>query len=252
MKRLVVTGIPCTTQAWENFLGTQENQRILSGYEILENSRSSDPQVMAEYVADLIESFGAESIVCHGMGVPLTLLALLRLSKQGKGSDIRVTIFNGTFRTSDVVRSRYSWRLQFSTLKQAARLAERSGGSIDWRLGKHISNIRKMYRRMLVRGLVEQTGEWLGLSEVLGTDQRFPLKAPVQLIYSTNDPFLNVKRLRTIEGYLATKRSVDLDYGHFPYTAPREQVLPLIEEFENEAANWPEPRHRILSSRLSQ
>jgi hypothetical protein len=50
VKRLVITGIPCPKEAWEEFLGKSPQQTILPIREVFENVDSADPREMAQYI----------------------------------------------------------------------------------------------------------------------------------------------------------------------------------------------------------
>lgn len=234
MKRLVVTGLPCPPETWEKFLGKRRNQRILPIFEVFENCTSSDPRQMAKYVAEVIDSYKPTSIVCHDLGVPLTIMALLRLSKR-RPVKAHVTLFNGAFRRVDTFKSSLPFRVQYISRKRAIREVEGRGGTVDLRLKKYLPRIRALYRYVILYGLSEKIAHTLGLDELIGTPNKFPLKLPIQMIVSPNDPYIPYGSIQQLKEDCSARRVIELDYGHFPYSLPRESVMPLIEEFEARA-----------------
>lgn len=232
MKRLVITGLPCPPETWEAFLGKHKNQRIMPIYEVFENSSSADLREMAKYVATRIEKEKPESILCHDLGVPLTLLALMRLSKRGRLPNVKVTLFNGAFRKVDPFKANHPFRIQFMTRARAVKEVESRGGRVDLRLKKHLARIRSMYRLIILFGVAEKLTAALGLDELIGAPERLPLRVPMQMIVSTNDPYIPYASLEQLRKDCAVKRFFELEYGHFPYTLPAKRILPLIEEFE--------------------
>ncbi len=235
MKRLVITGVPCSAEAWESFLGPRENQRILPFREVLENSSSSDPRELSRYVTRQIESFRPDSIVAHDMGVPLTVLSLLRLNKRGKFLDTKVTFFNGSFRRVNLLKANHPFRVQFMTQKRAIREVESRGGSVDLGLAKHMGRIRAMYRLIMLYRLGESLGSWIGLDELVGFADRSHLKASIQIIASRNDPYIPFDAVEGLGRDVSAVRFVERAYGHFPYSADPRSLVPLIESFERES-----------------
>ncbi len=231
MRRLVVTGLPCPPEAWEKFLGKQKGQKILSLFEIFENCDSSDPRQMAKYVAEVIEKYKPDSILCHNLGVPLTIMALLRLSKKHP-VETRLTLFNGAFRRMDLLKAKHPFRIQLMTLRRAIREVEGKGGTVDLRLQKYMPRIRALYRYIILYGVSEKIAYSLGLDELIGTPNKFPLKVPIQMIVSPNDPYIPYGSIQQLRDDCSAKRYIEMEYGHFPYSLPREKIIPLIEEFE--------------------
>lgn len=234
MKRLVITGLPCPPETWEKFLGKRKDQRIIPIYEVFENSRSSDLREMANYVAGEIEDFAPESIIAHDLGVPLTLLALMKVNRRTHLRP-KVTLFNGAFRKVDIFAANLPFRVQFIRRKKAVKEVESRGGKVDLRLKKHMSRIRAMYRLIILFGLTEKLTSALGLEELIGNPAKFPLKVPVQMIVSKNDPYIPYESIRRLRADCSAERFFELEYGHFPYTISRKKVIPLIDEFEAHA-----------------
>jgi len=247
MRRLVVTGIPCAPSAWENFLGSHSDQRIISFYEILEHSQSADPRQMAEYVQSQIELFEPASIVCHDMGVPLTLMSILRMRKRGVPFDSCLTLFNGAFRGVDIFKASHPFRVQLMSTKRAVREVESHGGIIDRRLEKYIGRIRAMYRLIILYGIAEKLSNSLGLDQFFGLPSRFPLKVPVQMIASPNDPYIPFEAIERLRMDTGAKRFFLLEYGHFPYSGNVDKMVQWVEEFETQtrtAKARSQARHR--------
>jgi hypothetical protein len=234
MRRLVITGLPCPAEAWEGFLGARKGQRILSFREVLEGTASSDPRELSRFVTSQIEAFRPDSIVAHDMGVPLTVLSLLRLNKKGKFLDTRVTFFNGSFRRVNLLKANHPFRIQVMSQKQAIREVESRGGQVDLGLTPYMGRIRAMYRLIVLYRLGETVGSWLGLDELVGFADRRLLRAPIQVIASRNDPYIPFEAVRQLAEDVSALRFTERSYGHFPYTADRRAILPLIEEFERE------------------
>jgi hypothetical protein len=238
MRRLVITGVPCSAEAWEAFLGSRPKgvkaQRILPFREVLENCDSSDPRELSRYVTQQIELFRPDSIVAHDMGVPLTVLSLLRLNKKGKFLDTRVTFFNGSFRKVNLLKANHPLRVQIMTEKKAIREVESRGGKVDLGLAKHFGRIRAMYRLIMIYRLGESLGSWLGLDELVGFADSSRLKSPIQVIGSRNDPYIPFDAVQRLAGDVSAVRFLEHAYGHFPYSGDPKVLLPLVESFERE------------------
>jgi pimeloyl-ACP methyl ester carboxylesterase len=232
MRRLIVTGLPCPPEVWENFMGHRTEQRILPLLEVLDNTDSSDLRVMSRYVSDVIESFGPQSIVCHDFGVPLTLLALLRLKKKGRLPNIKLTLFNGAFRKVDVFQANHAFRAQWMTYRKAVKEIESAGGEVDQRLKRHFPRIRAMYRRIILYSLTEKLQALLGLGDFAGHGEKPLLKTQTQMILSPNDPYIPAESLEQLRRDFPPERRIEIPYGHFPYSIESKSVLPLIEDFE--------------------
>lgn len=246
MKRLVITGLPCPSEAWSEFLGDHEGQRILPIREVFENSSSSDPRELSRYVTRQIASYQPDSIVAHDLGVPLTVLSLLRLNKRGKMLDVPVTLFNGAFRRVDLFKANHPLRIQFMSANRAIREVESRGGCVDLGLMPFMGRIRAMYRLVILYRLGETIGSWVGLDEVVRFADRGLMKAPIQIIASRNDPYIPFEAVEQLARDVSAVRFVERPYGHFPYTAEPQSLLPLIEEFERDPSL--RKRERVLGS----
>jgi|GEM_PF-1604464 len=238
MKRLVVTGLPCPPETWEKFLGSRKNQRILPLVEVFENTQSSDLREMSRYVTSQIESFAPESIICHDLGVPLTLMALFRLNRKGVGRGMKITVFNGAFRKVDVFKANHPFRIQYMSYERAVKEVLSAGGHIDKRLKNHLPKIRAMYRLIILYSLTEKLADLFKVENVIGFNFRTPLKTSVQIIASRNDPYIPYEAIDQLRRDFAVKRFYEIDYGHFPYTLSREKFVPLIDEFEKEPSSF--------------
>lgn len=232
MKRLVITGLPCPPEAWEGFLGKHPGQRILPIREVFDHTGSCDPREMSRYVTREIESFQPDSLIAHDMGVPFTVLSLLRLNKRGKCLNTRITLFNGAFRRLNVLKANHPFRLQVMSLKRATREVESRGGEVDRELHKYMPRIRAMYRLVILYGLGEMVGYRLGLDQLVGFGGRSNLKAPIQIIASRRDPYIPFEAIEQLARDVSAVRLVEREYGHFPYSVDPGEILPLIEEFE--------------------
>ncbi len=234
MKRLVITGLPCPAVAWEDFLGARPDQRIVPFREVLEHCDSSDPRELSRYITQQIETFRPRFIIAHDMGVPLTVLSLLRLNKKGKCLDTRVTFFNGSFRGVNLIKANHPFRIQLMSRAKAIREVESRGGKVDLGLGEYMGRIRAMYRLIMIYRLGESLGSWLGLDELVGFADRAKLMSPIQVIASRNDPYIPFEAVEGLARDVSALRFIERAYGHFPYTADPRAILPLIESFEQE------------------
>lgn len=232
MKRLVVTGLACPPETWTKFLGSEKGQRIIPLYEVFENTPSADLREMSRYITKQIEDFSPDSIIAHDLGVPLTLISLLRLKNRGMPLKAKITLFNGAFRNFNVLRATHPFRVQWLSLRKAIREIETHGGQVDLRLKKHIAKIRSMYRYIILYVLKERAGHWLGIDELLGFPSKLCFKNNIQIIASASDPYIPKESLAQLKDDCAPKRYFELDYGHFPYSKPSSEILPLIREFE--------------------
>lgn len=233
MKRLVITGLPCPSSTWERFLGERPGQRIIPIREVFENCDSPDPRQMSRYITREMERFRPDSILCHDIGVPLALLSLLRLQRRDTTFRPRVTMFNGAFRRVNLLKANHMIRMQFMTKKRAIADVLARGGSVDLELKQHMPRIRAMYRLMVMFRIGEQISHALGLDELLGLGGERRLKTPIQVIASPDDPYLPIETVRRLGEDVAARRYHEVSYGHFPYSVPRERILPLVEEFES-------------------
>ncbi len=200
-------------------------------HEILAHTPSADPREMARYVTQQIEAEKPDSIVCHGMGVPLCLTALLRLKRRGISWDTRLTVFNGASRNVSLWRASQPIRMQWTSAKRIIREVESNGGAVDGRLLPYVPRIRAMYRLLILYRLADKMAARLGWDGV----GRFPkrgLRLPVQIIASKNDPYLPFEAMEELGRDLNAERFVELEYGHFPYSLPVDQIRPLIQGFE--------------------
>lgn len=236
MKRLVITGLACPPEPWKKFLGDSPEQRIIPIREVFRNTSSSDPRELSRYITKEIEAFGPQSLICHDMGVPLTLLSLLRLNRQGKCLDTRVTLFNGAFRRVNLFKANHPFRIQVMGIKKAIRELKARGGKVDYHLASYLSRIRAMFRMIIIYGMSEKIGCLIGLDGLVGFSDRYLLTAPIQIIASRNDPFIPFDSILQLKRDIRPKKFYEIEYGHFPYTADPSKILPLIEEFEFEGA----------------
>ena len=228
-----MTGLACPPGTWEKFLGKPTGeQRILSFYDVLEHSQSSDLREMSRYVGDQILEFDPTSIVAHDLGVPLTLLSLIRLAKRRVPVSAKLTLFNGAFRQIEIFKANHPFRVQWMTRKGARRELEAHGGEVDSRLEPFLPRIRAMYRYIILYGLSEKFTHALGLEDLLGIAGKLPFKTPVQVIGSKNDPYIPYSSVEKLFEDCHAKRLIEMNYGHFPYSMPRKKIVPLIEEFE--------------------
>jgi pimeloyl-ACP methyl ester carboxylesterase len=237
MKRLVITGLPCPAAIWDSFLGNKPRrgftQRVIPMREVLEHCPSPDPRQMANYISTQITDFRPDSIVCHDLGVALTLLSLLKIQRKEPSFRPRVTVFNGAFRRVNPIKAPHLFKVQFMRDRNVIREVEARGGKVDLTLRPYLPRIRAMYRLILLFRVTEQISSAFGLDDLIGSGGERTLKLPVQIIASPNDPYIPIESVRRLSQDFGVRRFVELRYGHFPYSIPREHVLPLIEDFES-------------------
>jgi pimeloyl-ACP methyl ester carboxylesterase len=232
MKRLIITGLPCPPDAWEKFLGKRRGQKILPLIDVFEHTDSADLRVMSRYVSDVISEYRPSSIVCHDLGVPLTMLGLLRLKRDSKMPSTRITFFNGAFRKMNIFQANHVFRIQWMSYRKGVSEIENNGGEVDLRLKKYLPRLRAMYRLIILYSLVEKVQSVLGLDDFVGHGNKPLLRVPVQTIFSPNDPYIPKESLDQLRKDFPPQRRFEIPYGHFPYSIPSKEVLPLIEEFE--------------------
>lgn len=233
-RRLVVTGLPCPPEAWEEFLGKSPSQRILSAAEVYESCPSADVREMSKVVTRAIADFEPHSIVCHDLGVSMTLLSLLRLRRRGVWVNARVTLFNGALRGFNVLKANHVLRVQYWPVESAVREVKAHGGSVDPRLRKHYRRIRAMYRRMVVFSAIDWVTSLTHLEKAIGFLPGSPLGIPMQIIASPNDPFIPFEAIQQLRRDFHVQRFNVVPYGHFPYSGRRDRIVPMIESFESE------------------
>ncbi|MCB0405783.1 MAG: hypothetical protein KDD51_13455, partial [Bdellovibrionales bacterium] len=222
VKRLVVTGLPCPPDAWENWLGKHKagkkiDQRIVSLFEVLDNTNSSDLREISKYVESQIEAFEPHSIVCHGFGVSMTLLSLMRLQRSGSFLNPSITIFNGALRGVSLFRANHPLRIQWLPYKRAAAEVLGHGGQVDLRLRAHMGRIRAMYRYIVMFNLVEGVASRLQLERMVGVSSTPALRMPMQMIVSPNDPYIPYDAIQQLRMDFRIKTYHEIPYGHFPY-----------------------------------
>ncbi|MEZ4749279.1 MAG: alpha/beta hydrolase [Bdellovibrionota bacterium] len=239
MKRLVVTGLPCPPEAWESWLGQDQNkldQRILSLFEVFENTQSSDLREISKYVESQIDAFEPDSIVCHGFGVSMTLLSLMRLHRFGRYLNPSLTLFNGALRGVSLRKANHPLRIQWIPYKRAAAEIAQHGGQVDFRLRPHMGRIRAMYRYIVMFNLVEGIASRLQLEKMVGVSSTPALKMPIQLIVSPDDPYIPYDAIQQLRMDFRIKTYHEVPYGHFPYSISPDKVLPILEKFERQHA----------------
>ncbi len=232
MKRLVLTGLPCPPEAWSDFLGNQSDQRILSMFEIFEKCPSPDLRQMSRVVEKVIQEDRPDSLICHGFGVTMALLALLRLRRRGYSYAPRLTLFNGALRNIHILKSRHPLSIQWRSSQSLKKEVERFGGMVDPRLQTHLKHIRAMYRLVILFNFAEAIGSQLQMQRFLGLHLGTPLASPIQLIASPNDPYIPYGSLLQLKRDFHIETFYEVEYGHFPYSLPKRKLVPLIERFE--------------------
>lgn len=242
MKRLVISGLPCPAEAWQGFLNSQDSEqiesRVISMGEVFAHTDSHDPRDLANYTHDEIARVRPQSILCHGIGVPLALLSLWRLrKKEGADYQPRLTIFNGAFHNVSLLKARQPLWIQCLPAKSLIKTAELAGGRVDTRLVADIHKIRALYRAIILHRATEKIASLLGLEHMGRVPQGERFRLDVQVIASTNDPFLPVTTMKELAHDLRAREYVEMEYGHFPYSGSATTILGHVREFENRLLN---------------
>jgi hypothetical protein len=241
MKRLVIAGLPCPADAWLDFLdedtSDSDTTRVISMGEVFAKTESSDPRELASYVQDEIAQFRPDSIVCHGIGVPLTLLGMWRLRRhEGAKYNPCITIFNGAFRKVSLLQAREPLWIQLLPAGRLAKHAEMAGGKVDLHLKQQMYKIRALYRTIILHRATEKISQVLGLDSFARIPRGERYRLDVQVIASSNDPFLPLDSMEKLASDLKAKRFVVTEYGHFPYSGDEATILPAIHSFEKAQA----------------
>jgi hypothetical protein len=177
-------------------------------------------------------------------------MSLMRLRRQGIHWDTRLTIFNGAFRGVSLWKASHPLRLQWMSRSRAVREVENLGGRVDLGLVDHFDHVRAMYRYVMLYRLSETLTSFLGVDDLVGFPGRSRLAMPIQIIASKNDPVLPFDSVSQLAHDLYFPKWIEIEYGHFPYSVPRHQILPFITAFEAEAGadsvspEKPKARHR--------
>ena len=254
MRRLIITGLPCPKEAWEDFFGPSENHTFLPIREVFENCDSPDPREMSRYVTSRIRELKPESLICHDMGVPLTLMSLLRLNKKGESLNTVVTLFNGAFRRVNLLKANHPFRIQFMRSQRAISEVVARGGQVDDGLRPYLSRIRAMYRLIILYGLAEKLSSVAGLNDFAGFSERNYLSCPIQLIASANDPYIPFDSVLQLRDDVRASSFHETSYGHFPYNGDRREIMSSIERFEQAyhqpRPSMPRPTSRAATSRI--
>ena len=248
MRRLIVTGLACPPDPWLALFG-EKDVRVITLHEVMEHTASADPRQMSRYVTEQIESYRPESLIAHDLGVPMTLLSLLRLNRRGLALDTKVTLFNGAFHKFDVFKANHAFRIQLMTTRRCIREIEAQDGQVDLRLKKHLPRIRAMYRLIILFGVAEKVSHTFGLEDFITLRGKFSVKSPLQIIASRNDPYIPLEALEQLRRDFRPRRFLAFDYGHYPYsTSQPNRLRRLLEEFETEP-NKEAPKGRRAPAR---
>ena len=200
--------------------------------EVFENTEGSDLRQISKYVTREIDRCRPRSILCHDLGVPMTLMSLLRIQREHPDYRPRVTAFNGAFRGVNPVTANTLLKMQFTTRKRAIAGVKAQGGDVDLGLTPYMPRIRALYRQLILFRVTEQLSATFGLDDLVGLRNARRLRTPLQVVASPDDPFLPVEAVRRLSRDFHARRLVEVPYGHFPYSVPRERLLPYVEDFE--------------------
>jgi hypothetical protein len=195
--------------------------RVVTFRELLEKSGTSDVKAIGRYVSGFIAEMKPSSIVLHDYGLLFGLMGLFRLKRKGELTfPTRLTLFNGALRGFDVLKTRYVFRLQIMSWANFSQQVEKTGAVLDPGLEKHWGSVKHVYRQIIFGSLVEKAKRILGREKSI----KFDLGIPIRLIYSTNDPFVLKEPLDLLQTDLGITDVHRVDYGHFPYSGPVEEI----------------------------
>jgi pimeloyl-ACP methyl ester carboxylesterase len=227
MRRLVVTGYPCSEAPWRR-LFPEEDCRILTLAEVMERVESHDLRRMADVVQETIQAGNFRTVIAHDIGVTTTILALLRLLRRNeKAGPEKLVLFNGAFSHFSVFEAPHPLRIQLkSAAKVKAELA-RLGVEVDPRLMPRLPAVKKMYR-LIIAASIEQS-----IRRLLGRKANGPsLPVPTLILEGVDDPFIPRSSIDGLERLFSDVRRVQAYVGHFPYQDIAAGLRSLIDAFD--------------------
>lgn len=228
MKRLIISGIACPKSKWQNLFTNCDQEEAFDVYDVFSKTKSNDIRELAKICAEKIFDFQPESLICHDLGVPMTLIALMRLKKKNQLPDCKLTIFNGALRNFNVFKATHPIRIQFKTRNQIIKEIHNSGGEIGSDFDIVLPRFRKFYRKAILFSFLELFTRLFGQMKPLKID----LGIPIQMIQSANDPYIPQAALRQIEIDFDIQKIHKINYGHFPYSGNMNEINSYLSSFE--------------------
>jgi hypothetical protein len=228
----MISGFGCPREPWLDFLGSDTT--VITLYDVLEATRSSDFTDWGHYVAGEIRRRKPASIVAHDFGGTTTLKALMDLQEKHIRVDARLTLLNTAFRDFDALKNPHPFLMQLVPWRLTAQLIAASGGEVDYALKSWYPTIRAVYRRVISASFASKVQRKLHSRKKAQADSLdFDLGLPAQIIASSNDPYTSLACVRRIQDDFLIPDFHVVEYGHFPYSAPDSgTVRELIDEFE--------------------
>jgi hypothetical protein len=216
---IVLAGFGCKPESWQNWLKQSPQQDEISFdvfniFDYLEWSKEADIRKMASAVCLHLQKARPPILIMHDFGVTIGLMALLKLKKRGDYFPQKIILLNGAFRGFDVLKSRHPFTMQIVGVPHIEQSMRLSGGTVDPRFKTHLSQIRQVYRQVILASLLFR---WRKPAPI-------PLNfaCEVNLVLSQNDPYIPIEALHQLVEDLSTPaNSLTVtwhQYRHFPYS----------------------------------
>jgi len=240
MKRLIILGIPCASQAWLKLfpVSCTEEQIILPFIELFSKNFNKNKK-LTDLVPDVVETiltFKPDQIVMHDLGVTLGILALINARKINCELKPNVIIFNGAFKGFDVEKSPHPLRIQSMTYDTFLKEVFDHGGEVDERYQDHFTSIQLLYQQIIMvskKEKIEYNQKSILQEKAVLYNAVIDLGGEVLLIASRNDPYIHFECLELLEKTIANSHLTEIPYGHFPYAGDRQLITRTIVEFQN-------------------
>lgn len=239
MKRLIISGIPCTQQAWLKIFPAEENveQKIISFIDVFDkfyykNNKITD---LVPFLFDVIQEFKPDQIILHDIGVTLGILALIKAKITNSASQQTVIIFNGAFNGFDVNKSTHPIRIQSMSYQDFEHEVQEQGGEIDPKYREHYPAIKLLYQQIteISKKKIADENE-NRLHHSFSKQENYPkinLGGKVFIIASQNDPYIHFECLEILEKTCVNSYLKVINYGHFPYSGDIKLLKTEIDRF---------------------
>ena len=227
MKRLIVTGFPCSSEPWRKVFASGDNT-FLPLAEVIRLEGCADIRKMTSTVNSTIEALSPDQIVAHDIGLTTALLALIRRRKKDQTLPSSLVLFNGAFSGFDVFKAPHPIWIQLKPEFIIRRELSNLGVILDPHLCSFIPEIRKMYRQIIAVSIMDKLRLTRHRTRAISN---WPIKT--LLIEGINDPFIPKSSIDKLELLLPGVRRVVGYEGHFPYLGDFSLISKQIEEFES-------------------
>lgn len=229
MKRLIITGIPCTLQAWKTIFPneTDVEQKIISFIDIFEKYYYTNKKLtdLVPFLIKTIHEFQPDQVVLHDMSVSIGLLAIINAKKINNHHYPEIIIFNGAFSGFDVTKSPHPIRIQDMSYEEFEQEVKSNGGEVDPKYRKHYSAIKQLYQEVTLISKKQLAEKKEKLSIDLGSN--------ILILASRDDPYIHFECLEDLEKIFVNSHLCVVDYGHFPYSGNITLIRREIERFQN-------------------